>query len=460
MMFESLRNPTFARLYAAQAISLLGDALTWLGLALLAVELAGDRAPAILATALTLRIAAFILCAPIVGLIADKFVGVASPLENRKLILVGTHLVRMVLVGLLPFVHNIWQLYTLVLLINIFHACFTPTYQATIPIVTEPQEYAPAMALASVTYQTLSIIGPGLAGAVAGWLGARTIFWLDSGSFFLAALVMLTIDRPLTIDTPKIKVENSYFSRLTIGTKVLFGDRFLRYALSLQLVGAVIGGQILVNTVSYVRGDLNLGDREYGWVMTVFGAGMVVAALIVAATQKKLARHWLMCGGAILMIIVMLCAHQPSFIGLIILWFGAGIGKNAIDLPTQIAIGERIPKQQQGQVYAAHFAWSHLWWGIAYPLAGWLGIEHKEWMFPLAGSIGLFLLIIIQLSLFKGATEHEHQAIEHLHNHTHEDLHHHSHDEGIFTQSIHTHSHQHPAIKHTHFYWQNHHQHH
>jgi MFS transporter, NRE family, putaive nickel resistance protein len=450
-MFESLKNPTFARLYTAQAISLLGDALTWLGLALLAVELAGDRAPAILATALTLRIIAFVVCAPIVGIIADRF--------DRKLILVGTHLVRMVLVGLLPFVRDLWQLYAIVIFINIFHACFTPTYQATISIVTKPQEYASAMALASFTYQTLSIIGPGLAGAVAGCLGARTIFWLDSGSFFIAALVMLTIYRPLTIDANEVKVETSYFSRLTIGTRLLFGDRFLRYALSLQLVGAIIGGQILVNTVSYVRGILNLGDREYGWVMMAFGAGMVVAALIVAATQKEIARHWVMFAGAILMIIVMLLAHQPSFIGLILLWFGAGIGKNAIDLPTQIAIGERIPKQQQGQVYAAHFAWSHLWWGIAYPLAGWLGIEHQEWMFPIAGSIGLSLLIIIQLSLIQGATEHEHQSISHAHNHTHKDLHHHSHHEGEFSRSIHTHSHHHPAIKHAHFYWQNHHQH-
>jgi MFS transporter, NRE family, putaive nickel resistance protein len=450
-MFESLKNPTFARLYTAQAISLLGDALTWLGLALLAVELAGDRAPAILATALTLRIIAFVVCAPIVGIIADRF--------DRKLILVGTHLVRMVLVGLLPFVRDLWQLYAIVIFINIFHACFTPTYQATISIVTKPQEYASAMALASFTYQTLSIIGPGLAGAVAGCLGARTIFWLDSGSFFIAALVMLTIYRPLTIDANEVKVETSYFSRLTIGTRLLFGDRFLRYALSLQLVGAIIGGQILVNTVSYVRGILNLGDREYGWVMMAFGAGMVVAALIVAATQKEIARHWVMFAGAILMIIVILLAHQPSFIGLILLWFGAGIGKNAIDLPTQIAIGERIPKQQQGQVYAAHFAWSHLWWGIAYPLAGWLGIEHQEWMFPIAGSIGLSLLIIIQLSLIQGATEHEHQSISHAHNHTHKDLHHHSHHEGEFSRSIHTHSHHHPAIKHAHFYWQNHHQH-
>lgn len=40
-LFQSLRNPIFARLYTAQTISLFDDALTWLGLALLAFELAG-----------------------------------------------------------------------------------------------------------------------------------------------------------------------------------------------------------------------------------------------------------------------------------------------------------------------------------------------------------------------------------------------------------------------------------
>ncbi len=448
-MFQALKNPTFARLYTAQAISLLGDALTWLGLALLAVDLAGDRAPGILATALTCRIVAFIVCAPIVGIIADKL--------DRKSILVGTHLVRMLLVGLLPFVQTVWQLYAVVLLINIFHACFTPTYQATIPIVTQPQEYAPAMALASVTYQTLSMIGPGLAGVMAGWLGARTIFWMDSGSFFLAAVVILSVRQPLTvaISSPEVAPQTSYWSRLTIGTRLLFGDGFLRYALLLQLVGAIIGGQVLVNTVSYIRSILHLSDREYGWAMMAFGVGMVIAALIVAATQKYLARHWLMFGGAILMIISMFFADRSTFLGLILLWLCVGIGKNAIDLPTQIAIGDRIPKHRQGQVYAAHFAWSHLWWGFAYPLAGWLGTAHSEWMFSISSGIGLAVLVFVQLSFAPAASSHEHEAISHVHSHKHELLHQHGHDGGI-----HVHAHDHPSIEHTHFYWLNDHQHH
>jgi MFS transporter, NRE family, putaive nickel resistance protein len=450
-MFQPLKNSTFARLYIAQAISLLGDALTWLGLALLAVELAGDRAPSILATALTCRIIAFIVCAPVVGIIADKF--------DRQLILIGTHLVRMVLVGLLPFVQTIWQLYLIVLVINIFHACFTPTYQAMIPSITKLQEYAPAMALASVTYQTLNMIGPGLAGFVAGWLGARTIFWLDSGSFLLAALIMITIRQPLTGSNSQIEIKppTNYFSRLVIGTQLLFGDQFLRYALALQLVGAIIGSQILVNTVSYVQSILQLGDREYGWVMMAFGVGMVIAAVIIAKIQKSVARHWVMFGGAALMIMAMFGADRSSLLGLILLWVCIGIGKNSIDLPTQIAIGERIPQQQQGQVYAAHFAWSHLWWGLAYPLAGWLGTEHSEWMFTIASGIGLLLLVMVQLCLASSATAHTHAAVDHIHGHRHDQFHQHSSNAGMH---VHVHAHHHPLIDHTHFYWLNDHHHH
>jgi MFS transporter, NRE family, putaive nickel resistance protein len=452
-MFTVLKNSTFARLYTAQTISLLGDALTWVGLALLAVNLAGDRSPAILATALTCRIVAFIICAPIAGIIADRF--------DRKLILIGTHLIRSVLVGLLPFVQTIWELYAIVLLLNIFHACFTPTYQATIPIVTKAHEYADSMALASVTYQTLTIVGPALAGMMAIWLGARTIFWLDSSSFLLSALVISTIKQPLNSPNldREIAIRPSYFSQLMLGTQLLFGDRFLRYALSIQLVGAIIGGQILVNTVSYIHRDLHLGDREYGWVMMAFGVGTVIAALILAKIQTDLARHWTIFVGAILMIVAMFFANQPSLISLMLLWTIAGIGQNSINLITQIAIGDRIPKQQHGKVYAAHFAWSHLWWGLAYPLAGWLGTNFPQWMFLLAGACGLLVLVIVQLCLSQGATEHEHPSLSHTHQHSHDLWHQHVSNDDILGSS-HAHSHHHSATKHAHFHWHNNHHHH
>ena len=65
--FRSLRNPAFARLYISQTTSLLGDALTWVGLALLTFELAGSNSSVILGAALTLRVTAFVIFSPLAG---------------------------------------------------------------------------------------------------------------------------------------------------------------------------------------------------------------------------------------------------------------------------------------------------------------------------------------------------------------------------------------------------------
>jgi hypothetical protein len=68
-VFKSLKNPIFARLYLAQTINLLGDALSWVGLALLVVELAGSQSGLVLSITLTLRVTAFVLLSPIAGTI-------------------------------------------------------------------------------------------------------------------------------------------------------------------------------------------------------------------------------------------------------------------------------------------------------------------------------------------------------------------------------------------------------
>jgi len=69
--FQALKNKVFAKLYLAQTISLVGDAFTWVGLALLAYQFDKERSPMILATALTLRMSAFIIFSPFAGVLAD-----------------------------------------------------------------------------------------------------------------------------------------------------------------------------------------------------------------------------------------------------------------------------------------------------------------------------------------------------------------------------------------------------
>jgi len=405
---RSLKNPVFAQLYLAQTISLLGDALTWVGLALLAFQLAGKDSALVLAVALTLRVTAFVFLSPLAGVLADRL--------DRKLILVVTHLMRMLIVGLLPFVGAIWQVYVLIFALNVFNAFFTPTYQATLPLVVGKDDYPQALALSSATYELLGVLGPGIAGGVAVLIGARQIFFLDALSFLVAAVLIFSL--PSLLHKPSeatVKPTVGVWRGIQEGTTRLFMDIPIRYALAMELVAAVAGAQILVNTIGYLKGGLQQGDVQYGWVMAAFGIGATLSALAVGALDKKLTRTNFILLGAALTTSALLPANAVGYVPLLGLWLLAGAGQNWVNLPAQALIAERIPSAIQGGVYGAHFAWSHLWWALAYPLAGWLGSSFPGQSFLYGGLIGLALLAIVQLTLAPQGTlgwafaEHEHE---------------------------------------------------
>jgi len=60
-------------------------------------------------------------------------------------------------------------------------------------------------------------------------------------------------------------------------------------------------------------------------------------------------------------------------------------------------IAEKIPKEEHGKVYGAHFAWSHLWWAFAYPVAGFTGthFQSREFLFGAGLSLALFIVIVL-----------------------------------------------------------------
>ncbi|MBD2093214.1 MFS transporter [Microcoleus sp. FACHB-1515] len=450
-LFHSLRNPTFARLYAAQTTNLIGDALTWVGLALLAFELAGKDSGIVLSGALTLRVSAFVLLSPLAGAIADRF--------DRKRIMVVTHLARMLIVSLLLFVSQVWQIYAIVLALNVFYAFFTPTYTATIPLVTGSAEYPQAIALSSATFQLLGVLGPGLAGAVAAFIGARQVFFLDALSFLVAAMLLVTLPGELRIDQNRqsVRTVSRTLQDIKAGTTRLFADAPIRYALAMQLVASITGAQILVNTVGYVQGTLALGKVEYGWVMAVFGIGATLASIAFGNFNQRFARTTFIGVGAALISLALLPANSAGLVPLMLLWLMAGVGQSWVNLPTQTLIADRIPTEFQGRVYGAHFAWSHLWWAFAYPIAGWLGSHQPTQMFFYGSLIGLVLLVTVQLTLSHPEPVHRHESYWHDHEHRHDESHQHKHHPGILASEPHTHPHQHAAFRHVHLYAEMHH---
>src|SRR5215204_3786340 len=389
--FSALKETVFRCLYFSQTISLLGDAFTWVGIALLAFQFGGENSAAILSTALTLRVTAFILFGPYAGVLADRV--------DRKKIMYITHFVRMGIVGCLPFVSSATQIYILIFFLNIFNAFFTPAYKAAIPqSIKSKEEYSSGIALSNATNQLLGVLGPGLAGGVAAWLGAREIFFVDAATFIIAAVIILSLPSLLVERRKEARIlQANVWTDIVKGTRLLFTDKAVRFALLIEFVSAIAGAQILVNTVGYIKGQLHLTDKHYGYVMAAFGIGAAIAAFASGNFDKSRNRiASLMIGGGLVCIAIAF-GNYVAFIPLLILWLIAGFAQTLAEMPSQILLAEQIPKEEHGKVYGAHFAWSHLWWAFAYPIAGFTGTHFKsrEFLIGAALSLGLFVLILI-----------------------------------------------------------------
>lgn len=394
--FKTLRNKTFAKLYLAQTISLLGDAFTWVGIALLAFQMGGEHSATILAIALTMRVSAFIIFSPFAGVLADKI--------QRKKILYVTHFFRMGIVFCFVFVQEEWQLYGLVFLLNVFNAFFTPTYRAVIPQVVEKKRYREAIGLSLATYQVLGVLGPAFAGILALWFGAREIFIIDSISFVVAAIFILSVPSSVLQKGVNANEQSQHntWKNVGKGIRLLFQNKIIRFALSIEFVSAIAGAMILVNTIGHVKGTLQLADNFYGYVMGAFGIGAAVAAFLAGSLDKSKTRALSLISGVFILGAALLFANYVPFSALLILWIIAGLGQSLAEMPSETLIGENIEPQDQGKVYGAHFAFSHLWWAIAYPIAGFLGTKFPEREFFYGGLLALALGVSITL-IFKSA---------------------------------------------------------
>ncbi|MFN3773428.1 MFS transporter [Cloacibacterium normanense] len=396
--FKTLTNTTFAKLYFAQIASLFGDAFTWLGLALLSYEISPKNAAAILASALTLRVTAYIIFSPFAGVVSEKF--------QRKQILLITQIARMAIVCVLPFVNAEWQLYALIFVLNVFAAFFTPTYRAIIPQIVEKETYREANGLSMATFQLLSVFGPALAGVVALWLGSTQIFFVNGATLFIAILVILSIPK-----TALQKGVSSYnvvpqktWDEVLKGIRLLFTNKILRFALSIEFISAIAGAIVLVNTVGLVKTNLQLDDKHFGWIMSIFGVGAAITAFLLGSLDKSQTRRISLISGAMLIGIAISFANFVPYNGLMFLWVLAGIGQTLADMPSETLIGENIEPQDQGKVYGAHFAFSHLWWAIAYPIAGFQGTQFPDRVFLDGGLLTLFLAIIT-IFIFQNKTK-------------------------------------------------------
>ena len=388
-MLNILSNRTYRHLFMAQVIALIGTGLATVALGLLAYDLAGDRAGAVLGTALAIKMSAYILVAPVAAAFADKF--------PRRTMLVTLDLVRALVAIALPFVTQIWEIYILIFVLQSASAAFTPTFQATIPdILPDEREYTRALSLSRLAYDLESVISPMLAAALLTVMSFHNLFAGTAVGFLASAALVVSVTLP---KMKALTVKRSIYDKTTRGMRIFLKTPRLRGLLALNMAVAAASAMVIVNTVVLVQADFGFSQRSTAIALAFFGVGSMVSALVLPKLLDKMSDR------------------MPMLVGTALLVIGLGVGYSLSQTPSGRLLRRSSTAEDRPALFAAQFALSHSCWLVTYPLAGWVG---ATWGTQ-ASFVALTIVAVLSLLAAVLIWRPEHEAYAQIHRHTDSD---------------------------------------
>jgi len=369
-MIDILRHPIYGRLFSAQVIALLGTGLLTVALGLLAFDLAGDKAGAVLGTAFAIKMIAYVGLAPVANAVSEKV--------PRKAILVGADLVRATVASFLPFIDAVWQIYLLIFVLQAASATFTPAFQAIIPdILKDEKDYTKALSLSRLAYDLENLASPALAGVL---LAFMSYHWLFGGTLFgfvaSAALVSIVPIPPIA----RNKKPRPFFERLTRGVRIYLATPRLRGLLALNLAAAAAGAFIIVNTVVVVLSGYGRTQTDVAYAFMAFGGGSMLTALLLPRLLELISDRTLMLASGLALTaltighaLYALIGGLPTWELFLFAWAASGMLYAAILTPSGRLLRISAHAEDRPSIFSAQFALSHACWLLTYPIAGWAG---------------------------------------------------------------------------------------
>lgn len=176
-------NRDFRTLYAANAVSQLGDWFNVVALFSLLLEVTG-RGEAVAYALLTRFVPAF-LAGPAAGVLADRV--------SRRAILVVSDVLRAALVLCLLFVRRpdqVWIAYLVVTAHSVVGAFFEPAQQAMLPNLVSEADYPLAATLENSLWAAMLAVGSALGGVALALVGRDAAFVCDAASFLGSAALL------------------------------------------------------------------------------------------------------------------------------------------------------------------------------------------------------------------------------------------------------------------------------
>uniref|UniRef100_UPI003D8ED070 MFS transporter n=1 Tax=Gordonia sp. B7-2 TaxID=3420932 RepID=UPI003D8ED070 len=359
----------YRHLFGAQIVALFGTGLATVALGLLAFELAGPRAAAVLGTALALKMVTYVVVAPVAAAFADRL--------PRRSMLVGLDVVRAAVVIVLPFVEHVWQVYVLIVILQSASAAFTPAFQAVLPdLLPDREQYTRALSYSQLAATMETLLSPLCAAVVMALVSFHWLFVATSVGFVCSAALVMTSRIP---GATAPEGDAHVFDKTVAGLRIFAATPRLRGLVGMDLVVAAVGSVVIVNTVNYVRETLGRSDTDVAVLLACNGFGVMLAALSVPALLRRVHERRVMLSGCVVLVCAVIAAVVLSWAAsaawcwtaAAAIWAVIGVGTGLVLTPTGRVLARSSSSTDRPAVFAAHFSLSHACWLIAYPVAGW-----------------------------------------------------------------------------------------
>ncbi|MFD1738933.1 MFS transporter [Bacillus salitolerans] len=278
-MFSLLKNKQYFRFWSAQVISQLGDGITRLAIMYLVAILSKD--PFMIGLVIFAQLLPTAVFGVFLGPLADRY--------NRKWLMVGSDVYRMLIVLVMLIFHDSAPiLILLIVLQGLGSAIFDPARSASIPDIVGEENIQQAISLSQGTRSAMDIIGPSIGGLLLVAGNYTVIFLIDASTFLLSAFLLIG----LTISTKKVDEHHptskeNYRQSLVTGIREVVKIPALRFLLVLLMPVTLVVGVLNTNLVAVLTNVFEVSGAHFGLLESSLGIGAIAGALFIGPLFMK-----------------------------------------------------------------------------------------------------------------------------------------------------------------------------
>lgn len=319
-------------------------------------------------------------------LVSFLFAGVIVDMVGRRRVAVGSDLLSMTSVALVPILSLQFELgFWLVAALAVLGATFDPAgisaREAMLPegARTAGLRLERANGIHEAVWGASFLIGPGIGGLAIGYLGAAPTFWLAAVMFVFSSAIMFVVRVPGSGRPAEHERPRGVWTSTVAGVRFVWHDPVLRTVALVSMV--IVGFWLPVEGVVLPTYFQGLGEpQRLGATVMSLAAGGIVGALAYGAVgdrfSRRLAFVTAVTGAGVCALGV---AALPPYSVLLVFAALAGLFYGPVDPVVNLMIQHRSPSAMRGRVVglltSAAYVAGPVGYLIAGPLVQWRGVQ-------------------------------------------------------------------------------------